>query len=215
VSDLTGTQIEAAARAIAEIWRRFDAPPAFMPFFEMAEAALAAASIPADPPRADRSPNEWPTIEQQSVERSCTCLCIDPGSHLSPPEWEQDPYCAEHPAMQIVIPTVENLRAEVARLRAALTEVADLDCGTTRGAPWREKARAALGAADPETPQPRAELSETIVDRIARDAIETVKRAADRVTMADPETKQNPEPLVGFAHDFYCTQPTDRKPRVR
>lgn len=27
-----------------------------------------------------------------------TCLLVSPGDHQTPPEWEQDPNCPQHPA---------------------------------------------------------------------------------------------------------------------
>lgn len=40
----------------------------------------------------------------------CTCTMLSTGNHISPPEWEQDPWCPTHP-------DVDYIKAETSSLR--------------------------------------------------------------------------------------------------
>lgn len=55
----------------------------------------------------------WPTTDEQQAARAegCTCRCVKPGSHLEPPEWEQDPYCGEHGDRVVMRATIRKAHA--------------------------------------------------------------------------------------------------------
>lgn len=42
----------------------------------------------------------------------CTCVCHDPGSHLEPPCWEQDPNCRVHPEpLELLLSSIDSWEA--------------------------------------------------------------------------------------------------------
>lgn len=53
----------------------------------------------------------------------CTCTEINPGAEgISPPEWEQDPWCPTHPDMNYVTAEVKRLRERTEEAEAAMRE---------------------------------------------------------------------------------------------
>lgn len=66
----------------------------------------------------------WPSAERQQIakDHGCSCRCIDPGDHLTPAEWEQDPFCVQHPVPYIMRATVLGLCQELERLRGDVME---------------------------------------------------------------------------------------------
>lgn len=60
----------------------------------------------------------------------CTCWLVNGGTHLEPPEWEQDPWCPTHPDVSQIRPEFERRGAErdAAREALARAEALDLVC---------------------------------------------------------------------------------------
>lgn len=82
-----------------------------------------------DDDRPDERHEFWPSGDQQKMatQGGCTCVETRPQTWIQPAEVEQDPYCSLHPSIAIVLGTLDNAIAEVARLRAALPEQPDDD----------------------------------------------------------------------------------------
>lgn len=55
----------------------------------------------------------------------CSCEMTFPGSHISPPEWEQDPWCPTHPDVDYILDAYTKAEAERDALRAAMNHPAD------------------------------------------------------------------------------------------
>ena len=68
----------------------------------------------------------------------CTCEMLSPGNHISPPDWQRDPWCMTHPDMDYIKAETSSLRERadaaeaVVCFKQGLIEDISADCAKGR-----------------------------------------------------------------------------------
>jgi hypothetical protein len=137
------------ASVMDALWRDFD-PREDDPIFPAVEAILRDRLAPVEAER-DRLRH---LLGSHADGHRCTCEMTDPGRPgISPPEWEQDPWCPTHPNMDYVLAEVAARDEVIARVRALAEQWEQPGPkvgGTPEDAAWALRVALAVPAPQPD-----------------------------------------------------------------